>query len=544
MNGRWPNQEFALSATTEAIEKGDRRICVTSPTGSGKTRMQIDLLEWATFQGWQSALFTNRRLLCKQIKDVLESHKIYPGMRASGYKVALARDVQLCMTQSEKSMVFDRKKRELHDAKLVIIDEAHLQKGKVIQEILNHYIERGAVIVGYTATPLDLGDLYDHLIVAATMSECFNFKAIVPADTFAPDEPDLKHIRQYSVGAELSERDNSKAIMRPGIFGRVLQHWENLNPDGLPTILFAPGVKESIYFAEQFNAHGIRAAHIDGSDVWLDGGFLDDAGVARLYDFEDDTPTARDYVIDLVRKNEVKVICNRFVLREGIDLPELRYGILATVFGSLSSYLQSCGRLLRSAPGKERAIIQDHGGNWNRHGSVNADRDWFLGQTNHRAVGERQERIRERQEPEPVVCGECYRAYMPMLGRCPHCGHVARGKSRMVVEIDGSLKPVSGDIFPPRNVRAKPDSSKRWERYYYSQKKAGRTFNQAYAWFFHEEHYWPPKNLPMMPEKIGDWFSKIGDVPKDRLIPKAEAVEVAGTGRSSSSTMQLERRPS
>lgn len=509
MSDRWPNQEFALSATTEAIEGGDKTICVTSPTGSGKTRCIIDLIEWATFQGWGSALFTNRRLLCKQIKDVLESHNIFPGMRASGYKVGLARDVQLCMTQTEKSMVFDKKKRELHDAKLVIIDEAHLQKGEVIQAIREHYLERGAVVVGYTATPLDLGDFYEHLIVAATMSECFDFGAIVPADTFAPDEPDLKKIRNYQVGTDLSDADNHRVMMRPGIVGRVVANYERFNPHQEPTILFGPDVAGSLYLAEGFNQHGIRAAHIDGSNVWIDGGYLTEEG-------------AREYVIDLVRSGEVKVICNRFVLREGIDLPELRCGILATVFGSLSSYLQSCGRLLRAAPGKHHATIIDHGGNWARHGSVNSDRDWFLGQTNHRAVGERQERIRERKEPEPVLCGECFRAYLPMLGKCPHCGHVFRGKSRMVVEVDGTLKPVTGDVFPPRRIREKPDSAKRWERYYYSQKKAGRTFNQAYAWFFHEEHYWPPKNLPLMPEAIGDWFSKIGDVEKSRLIQKAE----------------------
>ena len=55
------------------------------------------------------------------------------------------------------------------------------------------------------------------------------------------------------------------------MFGRVLDHWRKLNPDGRPTILFAPGVAESIWFVDEFARNGIRAAHIDGEDTYLDG---------------------------------------------------------------------------------------------------------------------------------------------------------------------------------------------------------------------------------------------------------------------------------
>lgn len=500
-------QDRTLAHVVAAVDADERRICLYAPTGFGKTRLMVMLIEWARSISWEVAMFTNRRMLCKQIKDVLESHGIHPGIRAAGYERALLRPVQLCMTQTEGSQVFGTESRELHNADLVLIDEAHIQRGGVIERIIREYEERGKTVISFTASPIDLAELYSHLIIGATLKECFDCGALVRAETYAPDEPDLKSIRHYQVGDDLSGPDNHKAIMRPGIFGRVYEHWKRLNPNGEPTILFGPDVKGSIWFAEQFWAQGVRAAHIDGSDVWLDGEWIGRTN-------ED----AREYVLDLVRSGHVPVICNRFVLREGIDIPELRHGILATVFGSLSSYLQSCGRLLRSFPGKDKATVQDHGGNWHRHGSINADREWDLGLTNHRAVSERQERIRQRKEPEPTTCPKCHRTRWPGPWPCPSCGFVWRQRSRLVVQIDGELKPVVGDIYRTRVTKERPDTAKRWQRYYFGHRRAGRTFNQAYAWFFHEEHYWPPKTLPLMPQEPGDWFAKIADVPQERLI--------------------------
>lgn len=499
-------QDRAFASILSALETDERRICFYGPTGFGKTRLMIRLIEWATKNAWQVALFTNRRLLCQQIKGVLESHGIHPGMRAAGYEVALLRPVQLCMTQTEGSRVFEMETRDLHDANLVLIDEAHIQKGGTMGRIIREYEDRGRTVVGFTATPLDLADFYSHLVVGASLSECFEVGALVRADTYAPDEPDLKNIRKYQIGVDLSEADNHKAIMRPGVAGRVFDHWKRLNPDAEPTIGFGPDVAGSLYFAEEFYRRGVRSGHIDGTDVWLDGEWIGRTN-------ED----ARDYVLDQVRSGHVPIVWNRYVLREGIDLPELRHGILATVFGSLSSYIQSCGRLLRSAAGKECATIQDHGGNWHRHGSINSNREWSLLLTNHRAVAERHERLREKQELEPVICPQCGICRWPSSDPCPKCGFVSNRFARVVVQANGDLRPVSGEIYRRRVIKEKPDTAKRWERYYYGQRRANRTFNQAYAWFFHEEGYWPPKNLPLMPMESDDWFRKINDVPREHL---------------------------
>lgn len=502
---RRPNQIRANEKTIAAIVGGAKRVCVTSPTGSGKTLMITDHLTWAKQEQGGASLFTNRKMLFDQTALQLTKAGIEFGRRASGHDLALLRDIQLCMTQTELNHVYNQESRALHGGKALLIDEAHNQTGEGMRRIMADHVSAGGYYVGYTATPIDIGHLYDELIMAGKLSEMFRLGILVPAETFGPDEPDLKHIRKYRVGEDLSEGDNIKAIMRPGIFGRVLEWYWKLNADQRPTILFAPGVKESIFFAEQFYKAGISAAHIDGDDVWING------------EFHESDSAVRQQVMDASKAGDIKVVCNRFVMREGIDAPWLSHSIFATVFGSLTSYLQSGGRPMRCCEGKTRYTLQDHGGNWWRHGSLNEDREWSLELTNHRMVAERQEKIREHKEIEPIVCPRCAKV-RPCGNQCPFCGFVAHKKSRMVVQVNGTLKAVPGDVFRAKTRREEFDTLKQWKRCYYQAKNGGMTFRQAEATFFRTNGYYPPTNLPLMPRDASDMFRRVDSVSAESLV--------------------------
>lgn len=505
MGDRWPNQVRAFDGVMAAMERGVKRLCVTSPTGSGKTYMLTDLIEWAIENRRPVALYTQRRMLYQQTCECLDRIGIRFGKRASGHDENLIQDVQLCMTQTELSQVYKTQQRGLHKAALVLIDEAHQHCGPTFRRIMDDHVSAGAMVIGYTATPLDL-EGYDKLLVAGTMSECLSIGALVRPETYAPDEPDLHHIKNYVVGRELTEKENVKSIMRPGVFARVLKAWQKHNPNQLPTLLFGPDVAGSLFFAQEFAKAGIRSAHIDGEQIWLDGEF---------YSTDDDT---RKRIADLSKYGQVKVVCNRFVLREGIDWPWIEVGCFATVFGALTSFLQSGGRLLRAYPNKTKCIILDHGGNWHRHGSLAVDRHWELGMTNQREGAARSERLREKKEPEPITCPACgkVRASGPT---CKECGYTAHKKARFVIQIDGTLKKVDGDIYRPRKEKLKPNTEQLWERMYYRARsqKWNATFRQAKAMFFRENFYWPPQNLKLMPRDPNDWFRRVADVPKEAL---------------------------
>lgn len=493
----WPHQQRCLDELMPRIgSKG--RYCVVSPTGGGKSKILTNLLE----SGLRSVIYTNRRMLLDQLASDLDRENLEFGYRVAGHKPALLKDIQLASIQTELSRVIKKGNREIHNAELVLIDEAHLNKQDTMVELIRRH--GNACVVGFTATPVGIGHIYDSFIQAGTKSELRECGALVYAHTYAPDEPDTKGIKRQKSG-EYKYGDVVKVIMTQTIFGRVVDHWKRLNPDGRPTLLFAPGKKESLWFAEQFAKQGIRSAHIDGDSVWLDG------------ELHESSRDIREHVRDLCEAGDVKIVCNRFVLREGINWPFLYHGIFATMFGSLSSFLQSGGRLLRAHPSLDRVIIQDHGGSWHRHGSLNVDRDWDLDSDDYVIAKTREKRLREKKEQEPILCPECF---APRLSGpvCHDCGHQSNGKSRMVSQIDGKLKEMSGDIYKEPVEYKKHDAQKKWDACYWRCLKSGKTFNQVRGLFMYENYFQaPPKDLHMMPKADGDWFRKVREVSKESL---------------------------
>lgn len=491
----WPHQSFGISEVARLRTEGVRRICLTSPTGGGKSVIICEMIADEVLHGRGAVLYTNRKMLREQLSGVLDRYGIHHGIRAAGEEEGLDRKVQVSSLQTEHSRVYRSKQWALHPASLVIIDEAHMQKGAVAQQIMKDHLVSGATIVGVTATPLDLDGLYDELIVAGVTSELRKCGALVRADHFAPDEPEAKMVVRKKTG-EVEIDGKMRAIWSQHVFGRVLSEWKRLNPEQKPTILFAPGVGESVWFAQQFHEQGISAAHIDGDECWVNGNaYASDRA-------------ARDGILGGVRSGEIKVVCNRFVLREGIDLPELEHGILATVFGSLQSFLQSGGRLLRAAPGKTVATIQDHGGNFWRHGSLNVDRLWKIGDTARVIEAMRTERLQSKVELEPIVCPKCHACRMSGP-QCWKCGFAHHRKARIVIQADGKLREQTGDIFRPKATRSEPDSAQLWKQMYYRARNGNRTFRQAEALFFMENGYYPSRDLPLMPRNEADWYRRV-----------------------------------
>lgn len=508
-----PHQLRAQADVIAAMDRGVRRILVTAPTGAGKSFMICMLILGLARYGWSAVLYTNRRLLIDQLSRTLDAHGIPHGVRAAGHPENLDAPVQIASLQTEQARTIKRATRSIHGAAgncIAIIDEAHLNASENTLEIANRHIDSGHFLVGFTASPIGLAGVYEQLIVAGTNSELRAAGMLVPVFHYGPDEPDLKRFKkELEAGLDLSEKKAAAAMGgRVHLFGRVWEWFEKLNPTRRPTILFAPGVAESLWFAEQFSRRGVSAAHIDGQSVWVNG--------ESLRSSQD----ARDEVIEGSRDGRIVVVCNRFVMREGVDMPWLAHGILATVLGSLQTYLQAGGRLLRAYPGLDHVTMQDHGGNWWRHGSLNADRHWDLNYTPGMLAGMREDDLREKRIKEPVRCPKC--GLVLMVRVCP-CGYVVNPnrKSRPVVTSDGDLIQMRGDIYKPRRRPRTADAQALWTRCYFRAKnsRTRMTFRQAEALYVHESpiHCWPPRDLKFMPIEPHDLFRSVADVPARNL---------------------------
>lgn len=516
----WPHQENGVRAVLQAIEKGEHT-CLTSPTGSGKTAIIMALLRWCVATGRRAILYTNRIMLTEQTMRVLESHDIQYGVIAATEPQAEDRfkSVQLASVHTVNSRALKRKTEDVWRADLVIVDEAHQMASGKFERVIREHIAKDGTAIGITATPMGVSHLYPNLYIAGTTRGCIKCGALVPALYKAPWEMNTTKLKLQSNG-EFSLDGIRKDVWTLEIYGKVFDSWQEHNPDARPTLGFAPGVKESKWFCDEYSRRGVRAAHIDGNDVRVDG-----------TDYKSDR-AAREQVIDEWRKGDIKVIWNRFVLREGIDFPWMYHLILACPIGSLHGYIQTCGRVLRrSEETPDHVLISDHAGNYWRHRySPNDDIDWETYYNVDPSVPTRRQldSLGEDSEREPRVCPRCRSV---LRGRqCPPppfgCGLYVQGRTRRVLQTNGKLVEVSKPAVRRKAIRETPTTYRLWRDMFFRFRQAGRTLAQAEAYFFYNYHYYPPRDLPLMPHDEVHRFRKIKDIPMSKLITVSEHREI------------------
>ena len=129
-----------------------------------------------------------------------------------------------------------------------------------------------------------------------------------------------------------------------------------------------------------------------------------------------DKDLRREY-IDGLGVGTMNALTSYDVLGEGVDVPILAGVIIRRLTTSLIIWLQQCGRALRVAPGKEKAIIIDQAGNVFDHGHPLEIRQWSLS-------GDL------RKEPKkPATLKQCPQcgSWNPVNAKiCPKCGYDLR----------------------------------------------------------------------------------------------------------------------
>lgn len=501
-----------------------------------------EVIKDRVFNGQKCVLYSSRRLLTEQLIGQLRQDGISFGVRAANHEEHIddSAPVQICSIQTDNSRVIERRRKAgflndelgrrqfpLSPASLVVVDEAHICKGNTAQAILGEHHASGAALLGVTATPLGISHIYDDLIIAGNNSELRGTGALLPCHVYSCPEIDTRKIeRVRSQGGEFSLADIRKHCWTQAIYGHVANSLKKNNPDMRPFFLFAPGVEESVGFDKHLNSLGIKVAHIDGEDCVVNG---------ERYKSNRDV---RRQILDDVKSGRIFGICNRFVLREAVNVPELFMLVLACPIGSLLSYVQCVGRILRSHDSLSTVCVNDHGANYFRHGSPNADRDDIWRKYFHDPDGEtlptdvRMEELRTGKEECPLCCPSCGSVQlMPKTGRCYKCNHDLRGKrSRFVIQRDGELVEVTGlPVKPRREVKTK-DMQDAWSRAFWAAKKPGGklkdySFAQLrgmiasghFGGFEKLRGQFPGEGTKFTPKSAVTWFRKVQDVPMYEL---------------------------
>lgn len=514
----WPHQLAAVEKCVDFIDSKESAegLCITSPTGGGKSFMFMALIRWCIKEKMTVGLVTHRTLLYEQIASGLEKEGI-PFMpiasgRDGGYGIA---NVYLMMIQTARSRHGKGQWNDDWRFDVLLVDEAHVvgSAGTAEEALIKEHLSRGAIRIGFTATPLGVSHMYKNLFTAGTKSSLRNCKSLTWAEIAACGELDTSQVKKECVGEDYSS-GQLKLIWNQAIVSNVFDAWKQFNPDARLAMGFSPGVPESMALAREFHDRGVEACAIDSKGAWARGERWDGK-------------SARDDVLNEWRSGGFQgPMFNRFVLREGFDEKKLWHLILACPIGSLLSMQQVYGRVLRwSAETPNGVMVTDHGGNWYRHPGPNDDIPWDLYYNEDPSLlsKERREQLStsdpdERAKYTPLMCAKCKKMYKPAAA-CPHCGHVASPVYREVIQKDGTLKRVKG-VSKVRRPRTKETTVSIWKQCYrrIEKKRSGcGTFSQARGLFIYENGYCPPHDLPLMPRNAKDWVHKIDSVNKKDL---------------------------
>jgi DNA repair protein RadD len=457
-----PYQANVINRITVAVARGDSRICLVAPTGSGKTVIAAALIAEGRL-GRRVLFVVHRRELAEQTSQKLHAVGVDHGIIQAGFPTRPGEPVQIASIQTLHARAVRTAKIEVPPADLLIIDEAHHARARSYEQVIRNY--PGSVILGMTATPCrsdgrGLGNMFERLVECPSTAELTRDGYLVPVTIFAPSRPDLTGIRVERgdyVGSQLAERVNTGKLV-----GDIVEHWHRLG-EGRRTVVFTVNVAHSVHIRNEFRRSGALAEHIDGS-----------------------TPIEeRKKTLKGLQAGAVDIVCNCAVLTEGWDRPEVSCLVLARPTKSLGLYRQMVGRILRPALGKTDALILDHSSAVFVHGFPDDEIIWALHQdqyaanTTHAARG-------QHHAPALTTCPECNAVRLEGQP-CSICGWHRVRKSAPIEVTAGELGRVSGD----RSVRAMPQDQ--------------QSFHQQLVWIAQHRGYKPGWVAHKYREKFGLW---------------------------------------
>lgn len=406
-------QEDAVLRLRRSIQVHKRSILV-SPTGSGKTRMALRIVQGAISHGNSCWFVVHRRELCKQTSREFWEHKLEHGLIMSGKgRTQTLAQVGTVLTAAN----YVEKLPEEMRPKIIIFDEAHRSVSSSYQRLIEAC--PSAIIIGLTATPertdgKGLGEIYRDMVQVQSMRWLIDKGFLCDYRLIAPAEKvDLSGVKT-SMGDYASD-DLERVMDRPTITGDAIAAYRKY-ANGKRNMVFCVSIKHSEHTCEQYNAAGIPAEHIDGTN----------------------TDREREAALARFRSGETLVLCSVQLAIEGLDIPAVEAVQQLRPTKSVIVYLQLIGRGLRPEAGKKSLIILDQVNNWQRFGLPDDDREWSL------EGRKRGKRKAAEEEPDINIqqCRTCFSVFRKGLAKCPGCGAAIKGGRLAPTQVDGVLEEV------------------------------------------------------------------------------------------------------
>jgi superfamily II DNA or RNA helicase len=427
-----PHQQLAIDGIRNSLLAGHRRPMLQAPTGAGKTVIAAHIVAGARAKG-KRVIFVAPAL---GLIDQTFERFVENGIDAAEMGVIQA-DHPWRRPQApiQIASVHTLARRPLPAADVVVIDEAHVDHKFVHGWMaMNDWLT--VPFIGLSATPWTrgLGQRYDDLIRPTSTTALIEMGLLSRFRVYAPSHPDLDGVRM--VAGDYHEGELGEAMSRATLVADVVTTWMTKG-ENRPTLCFAVNRAHAAKLADQFAAAGVPTAYIDAN-----------------------TPREeRERIGRQLEAGTVKVVVNIGTLTTGIDW-DVRCLILARPTKSEMLFVQIIGRALRTAIGKDHALILDHSDTHLRLGMVtDIDHDEL---DDGRPLDKSARKRKEKLQPLPRECKACTGLIPAAMSECPCCGAVNSRPTKVRVE-DGELTEISrpGAVKPKSITDQVRDQGKR-----------------------------------------------------------------------------------
>lgn len=403
------------------IDGPDRLFLLGDFTVTHNTIMAASILHRAREKRSTTWFVVPRKQLLRQTAMTYEFFNLPHSYIASGMKYDAFANNYICSLQS-----LPRRLPDLKPPRLAVCDEAHYDHG--YDKLFDWFKQHGTYVIGLSATPMlangdGMDKWYQDMVSGLDLRQLIDLGRLSDYRYFEANAPDKSLLKARKKGDYTSESIAEWAdVHGKYIVGNAIELYKE-HANGKLAIHFSPSIVESKKAADQYNAAGIPAVHIDG-----------------------ETPDdARTWVINKYANREFLVICNVDLMTFGFDLAA-QVGrdvmIEAMIDGgptkSLTRQRQKWGRALRRK--LEPAIIFDLVGNQDLHNYPCTEIDWSLDGKERKVRKESEREVKMRQ------CTNCPRCHPP-APECPHCGWVYPIQSREIENVDGEVKEVDKEAI-------------------------------------------------------------------------------------------------
>ena len=419
-------QSRAIDSARENIGRGHRRQIICAPTGAGKTIIGLALMQAAMRAGSRSAFITDRTALVDQTSTALDLYGLPHGvMQASHW-----RQRPDALTQIVSAQTLGRRLGRggyvdslLRDLRFVLVDEAHTLYASTLDWLAT--LPESVAVIGLSATPFTkgLGRHYSAVINAATTDALIERGVLArPVVYVAKVEMDTSGVAVRSTG-EWDDGDLERAGVQ--IVGDVVSEYTKRTNEhfggAVKTIAFSSSVRHGEEICRAFAQVGLNFQNIS---------------------YHDDESDRRAKIAEFRKPDSAitgLVSCD--ALAKGFDVPDILACILCRPLRkSFSTHCQQFGRAMRSAPGKEMALVIDHTGNSLRF--LKDTVEFWKNGVDRLDEGAERDRVARpavtEKERRELVCLGCSAILPPGVPACLACGRDRPRRPSNVTTLRGS----------------------------------------------------------------------------------------------------------